>query len=107
MEQGPLAGRPNTRDFLQPGLAQVSLAPYGGRADREPVRLVAQSLNKIEHRVAWLELERFAARHEEGLHAGIPIGPLGNCDQRNVHDAKSRERFLRRHKLTASAVDND
>ena len=40
---------PDARNFLQPGLADVLLAPGAVRADGEAVRLVAQPLDEIEH----------------------------------------------------------
>src|SRR5881409_1395863 len=50
LQQRALAGRANAGDFLQPGLAQVLLAAGAMRADRKPMRLVAQPLDEIEHR---------------------------------------------------------
>src|SRR4051794_7215407 len=57
-QQRALAGRPNTLDLLQPGLTDVAAPPRAVRADREPVRLVAQPLDEIEHRIARRQLER-------------------------------------------------
>src|SRR5712691_232974 len=60
-QQRALARRADAGDFLQAGLAQVALAFLPMRADREPMRLVAQPLDEVEHRIARLELERGAA----------------------------------------------
>ncbi len=48
-------------DLLQSGLADVLLAFLAVRTDRETVRLVAQPLHEIQHRIARLELDRLAA----------------------------------------------
>src|SRR5262249_36199598 len=58
VEQCPLASRADAGDFLQPRLADVAPAPDAVGADREAMRLVAQPLDEIEHRIARLELER-------------------------------------------------
>src|SRR5712692_3485739 len=58
VEQRSLAGRADAGDFLQPRLADIASAPDAVRTDREAMRLVAQPLDEIEHRIAWLELER-------------------------------------------------
>ena len=58
------------------------------RLDREPVRLVAQPLHKIEDRVARVQRQRLAARQEEALLPGIALGPLGDGQQRQVDQAQ-------------------
>ena len=107
MEQRPLAGRADAGDFLQPGLADVAPAPDAVRSDRETMRLVALPLHEIEHGIARLELERLAARHEEGLQPGIAVRPLGDGEERQIGDAERRERLLRGGELPAAAVDDD
>ena len=52
LQQRALARRADAGDFLQAGLADVALAPRAVRADREAMRLVAQPLDEIEHRIA-------------------------------------------------------
>src|SRR5665811_1792388 len=95
-QQRALAGRPDARNFLQAGLADVLLAPRAVRADGEAVRLVAQPLDEIEQRVARRQLERRAAGHEEGLAPGVTVRPLGDGDQRQVGHAQCGERLGRR-----------
>src|SRR6266849_6368028 len=65
MQECPLAGWAYARDFLQAGLADVASPPLPMRTDRKSMRLVAQPLHKIEHRIARLELERFPARRRD------------------------------------------
>src|SRR6516165_6208028 len=57
-----LAGRPDPGDLLQARFAQIALATRPVRADRKAMRLVAQSLDEIEHRIARWQLERVPAR---------------------------------------------
>src|SRR5271166_3170302 len=71
------------------------------------MRFIAQPLNKIEHRVARLKLERLPSRQEERLHAGVAIRAFGYRHQRNVHNSESGERFLRCRELSPAAVDDD
>src|SRR6516165_8198046 len=78
MEQRTLACRPDARDFLQARFAHVALAALAMGADGEAVRFVAQSLDEVEHRIPWLELERFPSGNEKSLQAGIAVGTLGN-----------------------------
>jgi hypothetical protein len=48
------------------------------------VRLVAQALHEIEHRVARLQHEGRPAAHEKMLAAGITVRPLGDARQRDA-----------------------
>src|SRR6516225_9351835 len=95
MEQRALACRPDARDFLQAGFAYVALATLAMGADGETVRFVAQSLNKVEHRIPRLELEMFPSGNEKSLEAGIALGTFGNREQGNIRYAEGGERFLR------------
>src|SRR6187455_538417 len=104
-EQRAFAHRADAGDLLQAGLADVLLALLAVRADGEAMRLVAQPLHEIEHRVARLELDRLASRNEEGLAPGIALRPLGNADQRHAADAEFGERFTRSRELAEPAVD--
>ena len=70
------------------------------------MRLVAQSFDEIEHRVARRQLERVAARNEKGFAAGIALRTLGDGNERNF-DAQAREHFARRGQLALAAVDQD
>src|SRR5215831_378447 len=71
VEQRALASRADAGDFLQPRLADVAPAPDAVGTDREAMRLVAQPLDEIEHRIARLELERLPPGQKEGLHPGL------------------------------------
>jgi len=75
------------------------------RADREPVRLVAQALQEIQHRVARLEREGRPPRQEEALAPGIAVGTLGDRRDRDVADAEFGERGLRLGELPLPAID--
>src|SRR3979411_2979112 len=78
VQQGTLAGRADNGNFLQPSFANVLFAQLAVRADHETMRLVAQPLNKIQHRVARLQLERLTVRHEPGFAAGVAGRPPGD-----------------------------
>src|SRR5580704_10297207 len=73
MQQCALARRPDAGNLLQAGLAQVLGTARPVRADGEAMRLVAQPLDKIEHRIARRQLERVAAREEEGFAARVEV----------------------------------
>src|SRR5256886_4155968 len=107
VEQGALAGRADARDLLQSRLADVAAAPHTVRADREAMRLVAQPFDKIERRIARLELERLASGQEEGLHSGVAVRAFGHRNERHVDDAAPRHRLLRRGQLPAAALATD
>src|SRR5688500_1587507 len=104
-QQRSFAHRPDTGDFLQAGLADVLLALLAMRTNGESMRLIAQPLHEVEHRIAWPELERLAPRDEERLTAGIAFGPLGDADQRYARDPERRQRFARGGELALAAVD--
>src|SRR5215831_6697275 len=92
VEQRALAGRADAGDFLQPRLADIAPAPDAVRSDREAMRLVAQPLDEIEHRIARLELERLPPGLEEGLHPRVPIRAFGDRKERHIDDAERRQR---------------
>src|SRR4051794_29190258 len=58
MQQRALARRPDARNFLQAGLADVLLAQLAVRADHKTMRLVAQPLDEIQHRIARFQFDR-------------------------------------------------
>src|SRR5262249_10298925 len=74
-------------------------------ADGEAMRLVAQPLQEIEHRIARLEREGRLARHEEALASRIAVRPLGDADHRNVIEAELGQHAARRLELALAAVD--
>src|SRR6185312_8562221 len=84
VQQRALAGGADARHLVERRAGDVGGAPGAMRADRESMRLVAQALEEIEHRVARLEREGRLARHEEALAAGVAVGPLGDADDGDV-----------------------
>src|SRR5579862_1717398 len=80
MQQRAFARRSDAGDLLQAGLAHIAGATRPMRADGEAMGLVAQPLDEIEHRVARRQLERVAAREEEGFAPGVTVRPLGDGD---------------------------
>src|SRR4051794_15997855 len=106
-QQRALAARADAGNFLQAGLPDVLLALLAMRADREAMRLVAQPLHEVEHRVAWLELDRLASRNEERLPPGIALRPLGDADERHIGDAHRGEHLPRGVELAKSSIDEE
>src|SRR4029077_20380520 len=90
-QQRAFAGRADAGDLLKPGFAQIAPAPLPMGADREPMRLVAQPFDEIEHRIARPELERLAPGHEERFAPAAAPGPLGGGDDRNAAHAGGSE----------------
>src|SRR5580658_3609171 len=84
VQQRAFARRSDAGDLLQAGLAHIARAARPVRADGKTMGLVAQPLDEIEHRVARRQLERVAAREEEGFAAGVAVRPLGNGGKRNL-----------------------
>ena len=83
-QQGALPRRADALDLVERVLRQGRLAPGAVRADGEAVRLVAQPLYELEHRIARLQHEGLAAGDEELLAAGVAVRPLGDADQRDI-----------------------
>src|SRR5262245_56459899 len=106
LQERALAGRPDAGDFLQPGLAQVLLAAGAMRANCESMRLVAQALDEVEHRIARLEHERVASGDMKCFPAGVAVGALGHTYKRYVGEAKCRKRLSRGGELAAAAIDD-
>src|ERR1700687_582083 len=84
VQQGALARRPDAGDFLPARLAYIARTPRRVRADGETMGLIAQPLDEVEHRIARRQLERVAAREEEGFAAGVAVRALGDGDQRHL-----------------------
>src|SRR5215471_13669761 len=104
-QQGALAGRADAGNLLQSGLADVAPAAGAVRADREAMRLVAQSLHEIEHRVAQRQFEARPAGRMEGFATGVAVRTLGDGDERQVGEAERGQRLVRGAKLALAAVD--
>src|ERR1700751_1381150 len=76
-------------------------------ADRKSVRLVAQPLQEIEHRVARVEREGRSRLYEETLSPGIAVRTLGDPDDRHVRDAELFEDALCDVELPLAAINQD
>ena len=76
--------------------------------DGKTVRLVAQSLNEIEHRIARLEHDRAGvADTVEVLTAGVAIRALGDADEGDISDTEFLEDFPGYCELTGTTIDQD
>ena len=104
-KQRTLSRRPDPRNFLQSGLANVFFAARAMRADSEAVRFVPQPLDEIKYRVARRQPKRVAAGHEKCLPTGVAIRPLGNRNQGNIGDAERGQCLLRSVELALTAID--
>src|SRR5882757_1688255 len=94
-------------DFLQPRFTNVLFAQLAVRADHETMRLVAQPLNKVQHRVARLQLDRLLVRHEQGFAAGVAVRALGDRQQLHLRQPEPVEYLLDGVELAAAAIDDD
>src|SRR5580704_10821599 len=104
VQQRALARRPDAGDLLQARLAHVARPARPVRADGKTMGFIAQPLDEIEHRVARRQLERVAAREEEGFAAGVAVRPLGNGDQGDL-GAQPGEHLAGGIELAEAAVD--
>src|SRR6185437_2974908 len=100
-----LASRADTRDLVERRHADRLLAARAMRADGEAMRLIAQTLQEIEHRVARLEAHRLLSRAEEALAPGVAVRPLGDADDGNLADAEIGQHGVGRRHLPGAAVD--
>src|SRR6185437_421234 len=87
-QQGALAGRADTGNFLQTRFANVFLAQLAVRADHETVRFVAQPLDEIQNGVARLELDRLAVGQEQGFASGVAVRSFRHAQQRHLGQAE-------------------
>ena len=92
VEQRALALGADAGDLIEHRAADVARPLAAMGLDREPVRLVAQPLDKVEDRVARVQRQRLAAGQEEPLLAGVALGPLGDREQRQVDQAELGQR---------------
>src|SRR5580704_8268619 len=104
MQQRAFARRSDAGDLLQAGLAHIARTTRPVRTDGETMSLIAQPLDEIEHRIARRQLERVAAREEEGFAAGVAVRPLGDGDQGNL-GAQRGEHVAGGIELPEPAVD--
>src|SRR6185437_5553089 len=82
VQQRLFAFRADAGDLVERRAPERFRMPRTVGADGKAVRLVAQPLQEIEHRVARLERERRPSRHEESLAPGVAVRPLGDADDR-------------------------
>ncbi len=107
-QQRALAAGADAGDLVERVLDHLLLAPRAVRADGEAVRLVAQPLDEIEHRIAHRQRERVPALDEEALAAGVAVLALGDADRHDaVLDAEIGEDLAHRRHLALAAVDQD
>src|SRR6202035_4348450 len=106
MQQRAFARRTDAGDLLQAGLAHIARPARAVRTDGETMGLIAEPLDEIEHRVARRQLERVAAREEEGFATGIAVRPLGGSDQGHL-GAKPGQPVAGGIELAEAAVDQD
>src|SRR5579862_3148692 len=104
MQQRAFTRRSDAGDLLQAGLAHVARTARPVRADGKTMGFIAQPLDEIEHRVARRQLERVAAREEEGFAPGIAVRSLGDGDQGNL-GAEASEHLAGGIELAEAAVD--
>ena len=105
MQQGFLAQRPYAGDLIERVDADRLGAPGPVRADGKAVRLIAQALDVIEHRIARLQHEGGLARRHRSAR-GRHRGPAPwRRPPREDRQAQLVQHRLRRRKLTLAAVD--
>ncbi len=107
-EQGPLPGRPDTRDFIERVHAHGLAALGPVCPDHETVSLVPQPLNEVEHGVPRLEHHRSVTIGKmKVLPARIAVGPLGDPHHGNVREPEFLQDGHGHGKLAETAVDED
>jgi len=80
---------------------------FSVRADHEAMRLVAQPLDEIKHRIARFELDGFAVRHEQGFPASIAVRAFCHGHQADLGKSEALENLPDGVELAATAVDDD
>ena len=105
VQQCPLASRSDPRDLIERRTAE-RLCPLGTvRADRKPMCLVAQALEKVKHGVPWIERKWRSARQKEALAPSVAVGPFCYRTDRDVVNAELIKNALRNIELSQAAVD--
>ena len=77
------------------------------RADGEAVRLVTQTLDEIERRIARRQAERLLAGQEEGFPTRIAVGPLGDGGNLDALDPQFTENCPGGLELAAPAINQN
>src|SRR6185312_9567731 len=105
MQQRLLALAADAGNLVERRHADLLGAARAMRADGEAMRLVAQALQEVEHRVLGIEAEGRLARAEEALAPGVAVGPLGDRRHGDVVDAEIGQHLADRGELPGAAVD--
>ena len=96
MKQRLFASRADAENLVE-RRATDRLHPLGTmRADGEAMRLIAQTLQIVEHGIFGIEAEGLAPRSKEALAPGVAVGSLGDRRERDVGDAEIGQHLLRR-----------
>ena len=106
VEQRPLALGTDPRHLIQRRSPDVARPFAAMGLNGEPVRLVAQPLDKVEDGIARVQRQRLAARQEEALPPGVALRALGDRQQRHVDQVQLGQHRLGRGELAGAAVDD-
>src|SRR6476620_3181142 len=106
MQQRALTRGANTGNFLQSGFSDVPSTQLTMRSDDKPMRLITQSLDKIQNRIQRFELDGWTIRQEQGFAAGITVRSLGNRHQRDPAQTQRLKYPAGGIELAEAAVDD-
>ena len=101
-EQRPLADRPHTRQLVEQGARHRLVAPLAVELDREPVRLVAHSLEQPQGLRVLLDRERGRAARNEDL-----LDPLREPNHGDAAIGERRQGPHAGRELALASVDHD
>src|SRR5712692_1763973 len=105
-QQLPAALDADSGDALQGGSRAAPGAARTVAGDGEAVRLVADSLDQVQAGMVGRKPHR-ALADPQLLETRLSLRPLGDADQRDVGEARLRERLFRRAHLPFASVDED
>src|SRR5713101_7294596 len=105
-QQLPAALDADSGDALQGGSRAAPGAARTVAGDGEAVRLVADSLDQVQAGMVGRKPHR-ALADPQLLETRPSLRPLGDADQRDVGEARLRQRLFRRAHLPFAAVDED
>ena len=104
-EQRALARRADAGNFVERAFAHRLFALGAVRADGEAVRLVAQTLHEVQHRIVGREAEGRLAGHEKALAAGVSVGAFGDARNGEAVQAEFVQNLTGGGELPCAAVD--